>query len=152
MLATKNIVLINAIIAPTIFFISVDSSRIKMASMIVNIGPEDCIMLLTDAVVYIIPMFCKIPGKIIANIPIPSKINQSYLVVGILFFPFFIKRKASIGIKTIVLNAARVIGGTSLSKAILISGNEKDHIKIADSTIIKWKILFGIQLVRSLCF
>jgi len=137
MLITKNIVPINAIIAPTIFFLSVDSSRIKMASTIVNIGPEDCIMLLTDAVVYIIPMFCKIPGKIIANIPIPSKINQSYLVVGILFFPFFIKRKASIGIKTIVLNAARVIGGTSLSKAILMSGNEKDHIKIADSTIMK---------------
>jgi len=73
----------------------------------------------------------------IANIPIPIKINQSYLVVGIQFFPFFIKRKASIGIKTIVLNAARVIGGISLSKAILMSGNEKDHIKIADSTIMK---------------
>jgi hypothetical protein len=71
------------------------------------------------------------------NIPIPRKIDQSSLEVGIQFFPYFANRNISIGIKTIVLIAARVIGGTPLSKADLMSGNEKDHIRIAHSTIMK---------------
>ena len=43
----------------------------------------------------------------------------------------------NIGMKTIDLIAARVIGGTPSSNTILIIGNEKDHIKIADITIMK---------------
>jgi hypothetical protein len=136
-LTTKNIVPISAIIEPTIFFISVDSFKIKKASRIVNIGPEVCIILLTDAVVYIIPIFCKIPGKIIVKILIPRKINQSSIFVGILFLPYLSSRNINIGKKTIDLIAARVIGGTPLSNADLMSGNEKDHIMIAHSTPIK---------------
>jgi hypothetical protein len=41
------------------------------------------------------------------------------------------------GINTIALIAASVIGGTPLSNTILISGNEKDHIKTADMTMMK---------------
>jgi hypothetical protein len=52
------------------------------------------------------------------------------------------------GIKTIDLIAARVIGGTPLSNTIFINGNEKDHIKIAERTIMKYKILLGTLLVN----
>ena len=116
---------------------SAGSLRKRIASMIVNIGAEVCIILLTDAVVYIIPIFWKILGKIIVNIPNPRNIVQSFLVVGILFYPYFTRSNIIIGTKTTLLNAPSVIGGTPSSKTILIKGNEKDKIKIADSTIMK---------------
>ena len=52
------------------------------------------------------------------------------------------------GIKTIDLIAARVTGGTPLSNTIFINGNEKDHIKIADRTIMKYKILLDTLFVN----
>lgn len=52
------------------------------------------------------------------------------------------------GIKTIALIAARVIGGNPSSNTILIKGNEKDHIKIADITMMKYKIRFGTFFVN----
>ena len=64
------------------------------------------------------------------------------MLIVILFMLCFNERKISIGIKTIALIAARVIGGNPLSKTILINGNEKDHIRIANITIIKYKIFF----------
>ena len=134
---TNNIVPINAHIEPIIFFKSVDSFNINIASIIVNIGPELCIILLTEAVVYFIPVFCKIPGRIIVNNPMPRYINRSFFGILKLFFLCFRKRKMSIGMKTVDLIAARVIGGTPLFNTILISGKEKDHINTAESTMIK---------------
>ena len=81
------------------------------------------------------------------NNPILRYINQSSLDINKFFLAFFIKRKISIGIKTIALIAARVMGGTPLSNTILMSGNEKDHIKIADRTIVKYIIFFDTLYV-----
>ena len=135
MLITNNIVPINAIVDPIIFFVSDDSFSIINASIIVNIGPDVCIILLTDAVVYAIPVFCNIPGNIIVNVPTPMYIIQSFFDFGIKFFLFFIIRYIIIGMNTSALIAASIIGGTPLFNAVFIKGNEIDQIKIALKTV-----------------